>query len=72
MMLCTGEFQTVGAIPRERPHRMYLPQRRYEPRVASISDDTAMGRPPAPIGVGTLWAMYLVVFGGSAVQWLCS
>ncbi len=68
MMLCTGEFQTVGAIPRERPHRLYLPQR----PTAVVTDGTARGRPPAPIGVGTLWAMYLVVFGGSAVQWLCS
>lgn len=31
---------------------------------------TAQGRPPGAVGVQTLWAMYLVLFVGSGLQWL--
>lgn len=30
------------------------------------------GRPPGAVGVRTLWAMYIVLFVGSGLQWLCS
>ncbi len=71
MMLCTGEFQAVGAIPRDDDYRR-RPGRIRHPAPRATADETARGRPPAPIGVATLWAMYLVVFSGSAVQWLLS
>lgn len=33
---------------------------------------TANGRPPGAVGVHTVWLMYIVLFVGSALQWLCS
>lgn len=49
-----------GAV--REPHRRH----RGDPAL----DMTHRGRPSPPVGVRTLWAMYLVLFVGAALQWL--
>lgn len=50
----------------------WVPEREARPRPPPdpALDRTAWARPPGPIGVHTLWAMYLVLFVGSALQWI--
>lgn len=49
-----------GAIREPRRHE------RSDPALDMIH----RGRPSPPVGVLTLWAMYLVLFVGTALQWL--
>lgn len=54
----TWSDRGVGREPRRR--------HRHDPALDMIH----RGRPTPPVGVRTLWAMYIVLFVGSALQWL--
>lgn len=73
-----GELELAGSLgSMSAPLRGVVVGERRSARVGEPAmpdpalDAVARGRPDGPIGIRTYWAMCLVLFLGSALQWTC-